>query len=161
MQVHFRRARFAVVGLTLAVVIGAAVANADVPRADIGNFYHAPDGPVISTFDCGADKLCGRVVGLGKLPPTDARNPDAALRARALCGLTVLTVTRANHPDTWNGTFYNPGNGTRYNVYLVLNQQGSFAVSGTVGELFVSRTFPLRQVWERAPATFAACAPSS
>ncbi|WP_269214160.1 DUF2147 domain-containing protein [Acidiphilium cryptum] len=68
-------------------------------------------------FDCG-NKMCGRILWLlvprkpeGQLQ-RDKKNPDAALRSRPLCGLTILWNLRSTGPASWgDGWFYNPDGG--------------------------------------------------
>lgn len=86
------------------------------------------DGRVaLQIFDCG-DRLCGRILWLqvprdpqGQLS-RDRHNPDPALRARRLCGLTILWELRSVGDNRWDGGWlYNPDDGKTYRVSAVLS----------------------------------------
>lgn len=74
----------------------------------------------VQVFECG-DRLCGRIVWLvvprdsqGNLD-RDKKNPDARLRDRPLCGLTILWGLKPAAPSHWEGgQFYNPFDGETY-----------------------------------------------
>jgi uncharacterized protein (DUF2147 family) len=76
----------------------------------------------VQIYDC-AGMMCGRVLwlmvsrdALGQLD-RDFRNPDPALRARELCGLTMLWNLQPDGPNRWkDGWFYNPDDGGTYRV---------------------------------------------
>lgn len=67
--------------------------------------------------------LCGRIAWLktprnaqGELKQ-DKLNPDPQLRARKLCGPTIIWNLQADGPGRWDGGwFYNPDDGATYNV---------------------------------------------
>ncbi|MEN2789958.1 DUF2147 domain-containing protein [Sphingomonas oligophenolica] len=76
----------------------------------------------VQIFDCG-EMMCGRIIWL--IIPRDAqgvlnrdlRNPDAALRQRPLCGMTILWALHPVGSDKWEGGwFYNPFDGETYRV---------------------------------------------
>ena len=47
----------------------------------------------------------------------DGKNPDPSLRARPLCGLTIITGLRPLGDNRWGGgRFYNPDDGKTYNA---------------------------------------------
>jgi hypothetical protein len=64
--------------------------------ADPQGVWMIEDEVAIAVARCGAGSLCGRVLWLrtprdaAGRPKRDTMNPDAALRERPLCGLTVL-----------------------------------------------------------------------
>ena len=61
------------------------------PAPDIAGQYRAAGtGMVVAIGSCAHGRMCGRIVGLGALPPTDANNPAPALQDRPLCGIAVL-----------------------------------------------------------------------
>jgi len=73
----------------------------------------------VQLFDC-SDLLCGRVIWLlvprdqGELI-LDKHNPDAMLRQRRLCGMTILWGLKSTGSDRWGGGwFYNPSDGKTY-----------------------------------------------
>jgi uncharacterized protein (DUF2147 family) len=50
-------------------------------------------------------------------PVLDGKNPDPSLRARPLCGLTIITGLRPLGDNRWGGgRFYNPDDGKTYNA---------------------------------------------
>ena len=52
---------------------------------DIAGQYRAVrSGMVVTIGGCDNGRLCGRIVALGNLPPTDANNPAPSLQARPL-----------------------------------------------------------------------------
>lgn len=76
----------------------------------------------VQVFECG-DLMCGRILWL--LTPRDAqgefardfKNPDPALRSRALCGMTVIWGMQPSGPNSWGGGwFYNPDDGLTYSA---------------------------------------------
>ena len=76
----------------------------------------------IEVFDC-SGLACGRIVWLLRprtpdgQPDVDRRNPDAALRQRQLCGLTILWGLQSDGSDHWsNGSLYDPQDGNTYDV---------------------------------------------
>ena len=76
----------------------------DAARAapDIAGYYLMPPNSllaspwraatVVALYPCNTDKFCGRIMALGDLPATDAKNPEPARRQRALCGLQILEL---------------------------------------------------------------------
>ncbi len=83
------------------------------------------DEVAIAVANCGGDALCGRIVWLrtphdaAGRPKRDEMNPDAALRDRPLCGLTVLDglLPVPDEPGRWAaGSFYDPRNGRTYGL---------------------------------------------
>lgn len=87
------------------------------------------DEVAIAVANCGGDSLCGRIVWLrtprddAGTPKRDEMNPDAALRDRPLCGLTVLDslLPVPDEPGRWNaGSFYDPRNGRAYGLTATL-----------------------------------------
>ena len=76
----------------------------------------------VEVFEC-SGLTCGRIVWLvrprtpsGQLD-VDHLNPDASLRQRPLCGLTILWGLQADGPGHWsNGSLYDPQDGNTYDV---------------------------------------------
>jgi uncharacterized protein (DUF2147 family) len=51
----------------------------------------------------------------------DKNNVEPRLRQRPLCGLTILSGLHSESPGRWaDGQFYNPDDGTTYDVNLEL-----------------------------------------
>lgn len=140
----------------------AETAHVATPRTVLGNFIAGPDSPVIAVVECGKDRICGRIVGLGKLPATDAQNPDVAQKARALCGLEVLTAARVEDSvverQLWQGKLYHAERGTPYFVTMRSTDNGNVHVRGNTHVMGMTRSFQFLQTWQRAPASYVACA---
>jgi len=96
---------------------------------------------------CGATR-CGRLAKFLVPPPRgidqrDTNNPDKALRARKLLGLTILTGFKADGA-VWRGTIYDPKSGKSYRSVLRRIDAGRLEVKGCIGP------FCQTQVWRRA-----------
>ncbi len=91
-----------------------------------GQYRAVRTGMVVTIGACG-DRMCGRIVALGDLPPTDANNPVAGLQARALCGATVLDRLEWQN-GSWRGTLYEPENGTDYTISVAAAENGAVRV---------------------------------
>lgn len=133
----------------LAVVFLPAAAPATPSAPDMTGQYRAVrTGMVVTIGACDGDRMCGRIVALGDLPPTDANNPVPALQARPRCGANVLDRLEWRN-GSWRGTLYDPQNGTDYTVGVAPAPNGAVRVSGHSGRAVLSRTY-LRsvEVWE-------------
>jgi uncharacterized protein (DUF2147 family) len=90
--------------------------------------------------------LCGRIYWLrkplsGGQPKRDRHNPDAALRDRPLCGLTILTGFRRVKTAAWSaGHIYNPNDGRTFSSTMHLDQDGSLRIRGYVGMALFGKT---------------------
>jgi uncharacterized protein (DUF2147 family) len=98
-------------------------AAADDPN--VQGVWMIEDEVALAVDRCGGDALCGRIVWLrtsrddAGRPKRDAMNPDAALRDRPLCGVTVLDglLPLPDEPSRWNaGSFYDPWDGRSYGL---------------------------------------------
>ncbi len=87
------------------------------------------DEVALAVAPCGGDALCGHIVWLrtprddAGRPKRDEMNPDAALRDRPLCGLTVLDglLPVPDEPGRWSaGSFYDPRDGRTYGLAATL-----------------------------------------
>jgi uncharacterized protein (DUF2147 family) len=93
-------------------------------------------------FPC-RDAVCGRIVWL--------RNP--ALRTQAMCGRLIVWGLTSNGPSSWTGgAFFDPENGTTYNVSA--NQQAPDMISARIysGVALFGRTEVLTRIGERSLA---------
>ena len=99
------------------------------PAADPQGVWMIEDEVALAVARCGAGALCGRVVWLrtprddAGRPKRDAMNPDAALRDRPLCGVTVLDglLPVPDEPGRWSaGSFYDPRDGRGYGLAATL-----------------------------------------
>ena len=142
----------------LAVAFLPAAAPATPSAPDIAGQYRAVrSGMVVTIGACDGGRMCGRIVALGDLPPTDANNPAPSLQARRLCGATVLDRLEPQS-GSWHGTLYDPQNGTNYRVSVAPAPNGGVRVSGHSGRAVLSRTY-LRsvEVWESVATPAAGC----
>lgn len=84
---------------------------------------------VISIEQCG-DALCGRIVGIGRLPgrpmPTDVHGVSQ-------CGLAIITNEKPAGNGAWFGEITNPRTGTVYRAKLWLDDMGNLRVRGFLG----------------------------
>src|ERR1700757_960314 len=104
--------------LLVLVWSGLSVARAD--ETPQGWWLDATGKAGVLISPCGA-QLCGRIEWLrvpldsaGK-PKTDIHNPDAALRARLVCGLTMMGGFVPDGDGGWHGGWiYDPSSGNTY-----------------------------------------------
>ena len=126
----------------------------------------AADGPVLGVWmiedevaiavaDCRAGSLCGRIAWLrtprddAGRPKRDERNPDAALRDRPLCGLTVLDglLPVPDEPGEWSaGSFYDPREGRSYGLAASLRSADVLIARVYVGMPFLGKNQTLLRV---------------
>jgi uncharacterized protein (DUF2147 family) len=103
--------------------------------------------------------LCGRIYWLKKpskdgQPKRDQHNPDAALRDRLLCGLTILSGFRQVEDGTWSaGRIYNPNDGRTFSSTIHQEPDGSLKIRGYVGIAMFGKT----AVWVRPQEALARC----
>ncbi len=138
--------------LLIAALIVAAAPSTSL-SASIPQGVWLMDGKVaVQIFHCG-NKMCGRILWLlvprnpeGQLQ-RDKKNPDAALRSRPLCGLTILWNLQSTGPDSWgDGWFYNPDDGRTYNVSAKLDSTDVMIARIYVGFPFFGKTKTLVRV---------------
>jgi uncharacterized protein (DUF2147 family) len=114
----------------------AAPATAAVPVT--GKWITAERDSIIEIGTCG-NTVCGKVLRLlkpnpdGKMP-TDANNPNPALRTRPIPGIMILTGF-TDSGALWKGRIYDPKSGKSYKSKLARNPDGSLTVQGCVAFL--------------------------
>ena len=114
---------------------------------------------VVAIAACDGSHLCGRIVALGQLPPTDTNNPTPALQMRPLCDLQVLVIDGPEwQKGDIRGSFYEPQNGTDYAISVAPAANGTLRVTGHSGRAVLSRTMvrPF-EIWERVASPAAPC----
>jgi uncharacterized protein (DUF2147 family) len=106
----------------------------------------------VQIFDCDND-LCGRILWLQTprdpqgLLDRDKNNPDAGLRQRSLCGLTIFWGLHPSQPDKWEGGwFYNPRDGQTYNIAAVSTSPDVITARVYRGSRLFGRTKVLHRV---------------
>jgi uncharacterized protein (DUF2147 family) len=127
---------FAAVSLTL--MAGAPLAFAS---GAAGTWAMQSGKVTVNVTECGS-ALCGRIVALkepiskidGK-PKIDRENPNPALRARPLIGLSILVNMKAAGGGKWQGAIYNPDDGRTYSGSVKL-EGAVMKVQGCVLNLF-------------------------
>jgi len=106
-------------------------------------------------------QLCGRIYWLkiplssNGVPKRDWKNPDAGLRNRPLCGMTIMSGFRQERGNIWSaGQNYNPGNGLTFSGTLSLETNGVLKLRGFVGLSLFGKTV----TWVRPQENIKACA---
>jgi uncharacterized protein (DUF2147 family) len=90
----------------------------------------------VKVSQCGTN-LCANIVALKKpyyddgTPKIDRHNPNKALRARRVIGLSLLKGMRSTGENTWAGEIYNPDDGKTYSATMTL-QGNRFKLRGCV-----------------------------
>ncbi len=105
------------------------------------------DKSVVEVYPCAGEQLCVRVVAIGPKgnPPTDANNPDPALRGRAICGLTIGSGFIPNGDGAaQQGHIYDPESGKTYSAQMGV-QGDTLKLRGYVGISLLGRT----ETWHR------------
>lgn len=130
------------------------------PPLDIVGTWFTEDGEGgIEILNCGNER-CGRIVWMKNpvdkngRPLTDRNNPDPALRARAICGLTIITGLKPQEDDSWGrGRVYNPDEGRSYDVEIRRTAPDVLNVTGYLALRFLGRTTE----WRRTPKNLSRC----
>lgn len=135
--------------LVVALLVAMPAAAQDATLA--GVWAHANRRIELAIAPCG-DRLCGTLVWLKNpndadgQPLLDRLNPDPALRARPLLGLTVLQGLRRADEHSWvDGTIYNPNDGQSYDVSIAIEDDRTARVRAYVGLPLFGKT----QFWTR------------
>ncbi len=120
----------------------AGTAHAAQPIA--GRWITQDGGAIVQIGPCG-DTTCGKIATVLKARPgaaaTDVNNPDAALRARPIVGLPILSGF-SDAGDDWRGRIYDPRNGKSYKSIVSRAKDGTLQVKGCIS--FICQT----QVWK-------------
>jgi uncharacterized protein (DUF2147 family) len=136
-----------------------------VPATGVQGWWLTTDGKAaINIAACGA-QLCGKVEWLkepldpntGK-PKTDIHNPDATLRPRPVCDLTMLGNFTQNADGSWGGGWiYDPASGNTYKSNMHVGEDGKLHVRGFVGVPLFGRS----EIMTRPAAPLTPCVPGS
>ena len=133
-----RLAVVAVFGLMPFLAINAMTNRAAAKTPD--GTWLVSDRVAIEVFDC-AGLLCGRIVWL--------RQP--VLRIPAMCGRTIVWGLRQTSPDQWDdGAFFDPENGSTYNLTAELRPDGTISARIYEGIQMFGRTEILRRIAPRS-----------
>lgn len=127
---------------------------------DISGRWATPGfGSIVEFTPCanGKETMCGRILwlweeaGASKHTRTDKRNPDRALRSRAVVGIEIARGLRQTAPGVWSdGALYNPDDGQTY-VGAIKLRDGLLELKGCAMGVFCQT-----QVWRRAAEVVAA-----
>lgn len=129
-------------------VFSEAKADAD---AVLGLWRTKDDAALVSVTRCG-NSLCGTILELKRETEEqaillDARNKDAALRARRIKGLRILSGYHLEG-DAWvGGMVYSPERGRAFRSKLKLLPNGHLKVEGCLAQICQA------EYWTRAPST--------
>lgn len=132
--------------LLSALILGSAlVATSALARPLEGTNWRTQSGAGTVRIEACGNKTCGRILtGTPKAGETglDFRNPNPALRTRALIGANILSnFTRQSDGTYKGGTIYNPEDGKTYRSEFKMKSDGRLEVKGCVGP------FCQTQVW--------------
>ena len=104
---------------------------------------------IVEIADCGDASPCGAIVWIDHPDPdslTDEENPEAALQARPLMGLTVLDSFEPRKNQWKKGRIYDPETGKTYGSRLRRLEDGTLQVKGCIGPICQT------QIWTPAAA---------
>ena len=108
-----------------------------------------PTQSVVRVEACGS-AICAKIVKLPPHPPAsvDLHNPNAALRARPLCGVEIGTGFREETPgNLTGGRLYDPTSGRTYKGSMTLTGE-KLKLRGYVGVSLFGRS----ETWTRVDA---------
>lgn len=141
--------------LSLAAMTGrgwASGSGSDKAGTPVGLWLTQEGDAHVRVSSCGQG-LCGQIVWLSEpndergKPKLDDKNPDPALRDRAVIGLKILDGFHPDpeDPSRWvDGSIYDPKSGNSYSANITVNQDGSLYLRGYVGIPLLGRT----AVWQ-------------
>jgi uncharacterized protein (DUF2147 family) len=152
--------RSGLAALILAVLAAALHPGSAAAQSNVtGRWATQGFGSIVELEPCENDAgaLCGRIRWLWQgndadgRPRTDARNPDRALRGRALVGAEIIRGFRQSAPGQWTGgALYNPDDGRTYSGTIRL-RQNTLLLQGCALSVFCQT-----QVWRRPEDLLAA-----
>jgi uncharacterized protein (DUF2147 family) len=139
--------------------IAATAALAAAPSATVFGDWQTTTNSIVRVAPCAPghaanSTICLTIVRLAPTAPetTDQQNPDAALRNRNLCGLTVGTGFHEADPEhLTDGHLYDPKTGHTYQG-AISAEGNTLHLRGYIGISLFGRT----ETWHRVP-TIRAC----
>ncbi len=138
------------------VLLGLLLFAPPVPDSPLAGNWVTMEKDVVQIAACSdGAALCVRLVALGRsdTPKTDVKNPDPAMRTRALCGLMIGTGFVPDGADkAKGGRIYDPESGKTYSGQMEVTGDG-LKLRGYVGTPLFGRT----EVWHRASGVPVAC----
>ena len=137
------------------VLLLAAAGMAQAQSNGVTGNWRTPTGSVVSAYPCG-DAVCLKIMQLERGTPgfRDEKNPDSALRSRALCGLQIGSGfkldEKASNAD--GGSIYDPKNGKTYSATMA--EKGDvLKLRGYVGVKMFGRS----EEWTRVNEPVSVC----
>ena len=133
------------------------IASRAFAASPVGLWYAEGGAAEVQVFPC-ADEFCGKVVWLHSplgedgCELRDDKNPDSALRNRAIIGLLVLTGLKPADDDqaAWSGgSIYDPTSGHTYSCIARLEGDNRLFLRGYFGIQLLGRT----TTWTRVGTT--------
>jgi uncharacterized protein (DUF2147 family) len=134
------------------------------PQASILGNYRVPGSEMILAIaECSEGQLCGRVVGLGKLPellPCEGCQAAASEPRERLCGVAVMTDLHRTDSG-WEAKYDDPALGIEYTLNLW--RPKNIAADTTLltqrhnAPPFLTRSMPRVETWTRVAAPAAPC----
>jgi uncharacterized protein (DUF2147 family) len=74
-------------------------------------------------------------------PKVDDENDDPALQTRPIMGLLILKDFIFDGDEEWeDGTIYDPKNGSTYDCYMYIDDEGVLKIRGYIGISWIGRT---------------------
>lgn len=138
----------------LAFLLVSAAATAQQHASGLLGDWRDPGGSVIRIAPCG-DDVCLSIARVRHDAPSqfDIHNPDASLRTRPLCGMTIGRGFRRTTPEhAEGGSLYDPKSGRTYRGEMTARGD-RLDLRGYVGAKLFGRT----ETWTRAAAAASAC----
>ena len=129
-------------------------ASAQAANAGVLGKWTSPNGSTIEVYPCG-ENVCAKLVAISKDAPSrlDARNPNAALRMRSLCGLEIGTHFHLTTPGmAEGGQLYDPESGKTYSGSMTRDGD-KLKLRGYVGIALFGRT----ETWTSAQGNIESC----
>lgn len=125
-----------------AMTLAAATAQA-APATPQGTWIWDDGRAAVEFHPCGA-ALCGRIVWLKTEGQLDAKNPDAALRRRHVCGIDYITGVKADAKGRWKGgRVYDFNSGSSYDLDIDTIEPARVVMRGYKGIRLLGATLTL------------------
>lgn len=139
-------ARFGFALAVLMMLFGIAPAAAQ-SAEPVGVWLTEKGDARVKITKCGGG-ICGVIVWLkdpidpatGK-PQVDDKNPNPALRARRVIGISLFIGMRASAPGKWSGQIYNADDGGTYVSHVTFAGANTLRFEGCVGAICGGETW--------------------
>ncbi|MGB0125843.1 MAG: DUF2147 domain-containing protein [Silvibacterium sp.] len=130
------------------------LAAAQANNGGIFGKWTSPNGSTIEIYRCGAN-VCAKLISISREAPSqvDAKNPNAAMRRRSLCGLEIganFHLTKPGYAE--GGQLYDPESGRTYSGSMTRDGD-KLKLRGYVGISLFGRT----EIWTQARGNVSPC----